>query len=406
MTQDTLFEQFKVADVDQAELEAILMWHFDCATGLSSKEIHYQRQGVGCALALQYDANGKLRSIKTGPGLRDKDITEITQKIDQLLIQTSGTSVGQTVLFAHQPVNGYFKYRDKFQIVPVPPEAPQPPIAVGDHPLLLQFKFPHSDNVHIEIIRRTRIAREIELLCVALTNGIWKGSNHVAQHHWVNAQPQDQNIHRSEYCQETYFYEGINYIPNTFTGTKAISPIALTPSNDYYSINGFVIGQNLDLPDNFENQLDCFFSAPAEARERFLRSSFWFQHAQLVASISKSASFTALMSAIEVLMPEAIPTGHCDACNRPTSPGSTRRFKEFIEQFAPDIQTSSADKRKLYALRSALSHGGSLLHSDRNGWTPGMTSRSVEEWENHNAMWRILRIALVNWIRTSSGEPL
>lgn len=406
MTQGTLFEQFKVADVNQAELEAILMWHFDCATGLSSKEIHYERQGEGCALALQYDANGKLRAINTGSGLMDKDITEITQKIDQLLIQTSGTSVGQTVLFAHQPVNGYFKYGDKFQIVPVPPEAPQPPIAVGDHPLLLQFTFPRNDNAHIEIIRRTRIAREIELLCVAFTNGIWKGSNHVARHHWVNTQPQNQNIHRSEYCQETYFYEDINYVPNTFTETKAISPIALTPSNDYHSSHGVVIGQNLDLPDNFENQLDCFFNAPLEVRERFLRASFWFQHAQLVASISKSASFTALMSAIEALMPEAMPSGHCDACNRPISPGSTRRFKEFIEQFAPDIQTTSADKRKLYALRSALSHGGSLLHSDRNGWTPGMTSRSVEEWENHDAMWRIVRIALVNWIRTSSGELL
>jgi hypothetical protein len=406
MIQDTLFEQFKVAAVDQAELEALLLMHFHHATGVNAKEIHYLRQGEKCALALSYDANGKVRSLNAGPGLRDQDLTEIKQKIDQLLIQTSGTSVGQTVLFAHQPVDGHLKYRDKFQIIPVPPEAPQLPIAVGDHPLLLQFTFPHSDDPHIGIIRRTRIAREIELLCAGLTHGIWKGSTHVAQYHWVNAPPQNKNIRRSEYCQGTYFFEGINYVPNTFTETNAISPIALTPSNDYYSSHGVVIGQNLDLPDNFENQLDCFFNAPLEVRERFLMASFWFQHAQLVASISKSASFTALMSAIEALMPKTTPNGYCDACNRPTSPGSTRRFKGFIEQFAPDQQASNADKSKLYALRSALSHGGSLLHSDRFGWSAGMTSKSVEEWENHDAMWRIVRVALTNWLGISSGEPL
>lgn len=405
MIQDTLFEQFKVAAVVQAELEALLLMHFHHATGVNAKEIHYLRQGEECALALSYDANGKVRSLNAGPGLMDQDLTEIKQKINQLLIQTSGTSVGQTVLFAHQPVSGYFKYRDKFQIVPVPPEAPQLPIAVGDHPLLLQFTFPSSDDHHIQLIRRSRIAREIELLCVAFTNGIGKGQSSILRNHWVNVPAQNQANHKSEYCQEIYLYEGQNCLADAFTETNEIPPIALAPSDAYYKRHGLAIGQNLDLPDALENQLDCFFSAPAEVRERFLRSSFWFQHAQLVATLSKSASFTALMSAIEALMPEAIPTGHCDACNRPISIGSTRRFKDFVEQFIPDQQASSADKGKLYSLRSALSHGGSLLHSDRNGWAAGMTSRSLEEWASYDAMWRIVRIALANWIRTSSGEP-
>lgn len=56
------------------------------------------------------------------------------------------------------------------------------------------------------------------------------------------------------------------------------------------------------------------------------------------------------------------------------------------------------DRRKLYSLRSALSHGGSLLHSDRHSWMGGMTSKALDEWSDHRAMWQIVRIALVTWL--------
>lgn len=406
MTPDKLFEQFKVAAVDQTELETLLMWHFQNATGVSAKEIHYQRDGEAFALALHYNNNGNLMELKAGPGLRDEDITKIEKRIDQTLICTTGVSVGQTVLFARQPVNGYFKYRDQFQIIPVPPAAPQLPVALGDHPLLLEFTFPTSEDRHIQTIRRARKAKEIELLCVAFTTGIWKGPNQALRHHWVYTEPQDSNTRGSKYLQEIYLYDGQMGHAGKFTDTSNTQPIPLTNHDAYYSKNGINIGESLELPDNLENQVDCFFNAHPDDRERFLRASFWFQHSQHVSSQSKSASFTALMSAIESLMPKAMPTGHCESCNRPISLGSTKRFKDFVEEFVPDQSSSDADKNKLYSLRSALSHGGSLLHSDRNTWLGSMTSGSIKEWANHDAMLRIVRIALTNWIYHSRGEPL
>jgi hypothetical protein len=156
-------------------------------------------------------------------------------------------------------------------------------------------------------------------------------------------------------------------------------------------------GTPLDLPDVLEQLLDAIFAASRDDRDRFLRAAHWFQYARRVANVSRSGAYTALVSAVEALMGDVTPESICPDCQRPLGTGPTKRFIDFVEQYAPATGVTAKDRRKLYSLRSALSHGGTLLHSDRYVWG-GMTSASLSEDDDQRAMWLLVRVVLVNWL--------
>ncbi len=261
---------------------------------------------------------------------------------------------------------------------------------------MLQYKVIGSTDWQISMLRRTRIGREMELLCVALTNMIRGGIGITARYHWSLIKGSDQGDWRSEFCQEAYTWPGANGIAPAYAPAGEIANIARLPASEYYTQRGISVGQTLSLPDSFERLLDTYFACSRDDRDRFMRASFWFQYAQRVGTISHSGAFTALVSAVEALLPPPAESSNCPQCTRPLGIGPTKRFVDFVEDHAPGLD--AAQRRKLYALRSALSHGGALLHSDRYGWSGGMTGTSVSEWANQFAMWQVVRLVLVSWL--------
>jgi hypothetical protein len=176
----------------------------------------------------------------------------------------------------------------------------------------------------------------------------------------------------------------------------------LAPAATYNTRIGISAGQVLDLPDNFGHLFDTYFACARDDRDRFLRASFWFQYTQRVSNISRSGAFTAYVSAVETLMPTIRPESICSECMRPIGIGPTKQFIDFVEQYAPGAGDLAKQRRNLYALRSALSHGGKLLHSDRHGWGGSLTPAMISSWDDERAMWQIVRSVLVNWLASRS----
>jgi hypothetical protein len=386
--------------IEQSELEQILLSHFGQAKGVSLKEIHYgYRDAAESALILRYNNDGELVAVEAGAGLKENDLPEIQGKLNASILTPTSIQIGQTVLFAHVPTTGYFRYRDLFQLVPVPKEAPRPDFAFGDHPLMLQFSFQGSVDSQIGMLRRARIGREIELLCVALISVLKGAIGPMARSHWVLADKSDPENWQSSFCQEMYTWPGASGIMvSAFSPIEELTPVARIPAANYYTRYGIDLEQTLDLSENFEKLIDTYFACSRDDRDRFLRASFWFQYAQRVRTYAQSGSFTALVSAVEALIPPATGSSPCPTCKRLTGAGPTQRFAQFVEQYAPGPEVQESHRKKLYALRSALSHGGTLLHSDRFAWSAGMTSNSLRHWEDQTAMWRIIRLVLVNWL--------
>ncbi len=401
LTVNDLRSTFQADGIEQSELEQLLQMHFGGASSARIEEVQYARQGQAAALVMRYGDDGKLACIEPGPGLATDDVAQIVDKIQRLLLNPTEAAIGQTVLFSNLPMSGYFRYRDVFQLVPIPPDAPRPRFALAQQPLLLQYRFPSSPDMMIKLLRSARVGRELELLCTALTVNIQGGIGNVARHHWSVVGGENPANWHSEYCPEGYMWSGANGLPAAYSSLEGLEALERIPAQSYYTERGISIGQQLRLPDIFEQLLDTYFARASADRDKFMRASHWYQYAQRTGSYSYSGSYNALVSAVEALMPDVEPDHYCICCRRPLGAGPTKRFVDFVAQHAPGPGVTAKQRRELYSLRSALSHGGRLLHTDRSAWG-GMTSAYLADFNNQRGLWQLVRLVLVNWLGSSA----
>jgi hypothetical protein len=397
MTGESVLEELRANEVDQSELEDVLSRYFGTAVASSPETIRYPAT-ADFALELRYE-DGRLVDIVAGPALTHLKLTGVRQRIEAELLTATGTAVGRVVLFASVPVTGYFRYRDLFQWVPVPPEAPHPAFRMAEHPFLLEFHFRQSPDTGIRQLRRAILERELELLAAGLLEFTIRGHGRLVHHHWVLMQDDVTQPWISAYRQEMYIWPGLVLEGGEFTDTAALPRLAAVDQGEYYSRGGIWPDRVLEMPATLTDLLGRFFGLPGSERERFLRACFWFQHAHTVRP--RSAAFTSMISAVEALIPAVRGASVCEQCKRPTGVGPTRMFTEFVDDLAPGASTIES-RRRFYGIRSALSHGGSLLHSDRRTWSP-MTGAQIEEWEDIGAIWKLVRLVLVNWLAKQPG---
>jgi hypothetical protein len=104
-----------------------------------------------------------------------------------------------------------------------------------------------------------------------------------------------------------------------------------------------------------------------------------------------------LVNALEVLLPEGGPD-LCPTCGRDRSPGPTRKLKNLLDTYAPDIDLG--DRRELYKLRSALVHGRVMLGLDLPRGFGALVPRDWSQREILVAAHRASRVVAVNWLRS------
>ena len=398
MSKEDYFRALHGNEVDQTELEQVLASHFGAGQGISHREVTYSHQhGEPPGITLVYDSDDRLEAIYGGPALRSSDISELERKVREYLLADGRPTVGRSILLGSVPTNGFYRYKNIFQLRPVPSEAPRPPHMMGGHPLLLEFVFESSADGVIRIMRQGRFARTLELLCVALFPSIDGSLGNVMRMHWVISRSSDLANITSEYLQEAYMWPEPSVEPREALPACEGAPVARVATDEYYSRLGTSIGQSFDVPEEVDVLIAAFFALDNVEQERFLRGSFWFRHARRTYSHCQSASFIALVSAIEALAGDSAQGAPCKECKKPTGPGPTQLFGDFVERYAPG--TAKKDRQELYRLRSKLSHGGHLLHHDSAIWMGGFSPTYLDQWTNMDLMQGIVRVALIHWLR-------
>jgi hypothetical protein len=102
------------------------------------------------ALALTYNRRGEFVSVDVRQGLRDDDLARLTAAFTA----PRPRHVMTVVLFSNVPTVGSWRYRDRFQVFPLPSEAPRPPQLLGGvHPLLLEVAYDGSHNDQVDEYR-------------------------------------------------------------------------------------------------------------------------------------------------------------------------------------------------------------------------------------------------------------
>jgi len=187
--------------------------------------------------------------------------------------------------------------------------------------------------------------------------------------------------------------------PEAFAPTDDIPTLAGIEPVSYYSERGVLAGSEMAVPTTLTASLDKFYALPISDQQRFIRACYCFNHARVTFSYSQSASFMALINAIETLIPQTKGEPHCKECGRPIH-SVVSRFKDFMEKYTNDLsEEAKAERQRLYDIRSSLSHGDYLLHADIEVvW--GMEPSSEQERQAHERAWRWTRIAMVNWLHS------
>jgi hypothetical protein len=192
--------------------------------------------------------------------------------------------------------------------------------------------------------------------------------------------------------------------------TPLVDPlIKLIPDTEYFSRPGRTPDSDLELPHSLEVWIDAALSCDDRLSKRLLRAAYWLRHAHEVNQLSQSAALVAAVQAVEVLLP-ALKGQACPTCEREISPGPTRKFRDFLQEYSP---TTSADERRardlLYKQRSRLTHGHELLVSDSDyhaGWTN--PAHAFDSQALDRAL-RLAQISAINWfvaqIRSTKSSP-
>ena len=278
----------------------------------------------------------------------------------------------------------------------MPADAPRVSNLLADHPFLIEFKYTPSPVTWAGVFRYQRALADWALVLNVLLHGGARMIGRRTRQQWTLVPRGTEGELRSEYLQEGYSVPGLSDSLKGFSSAGSVPAMAVVPNESYYDRVG-ISDQALDVPECLPSCVIGFSKLESQIRDKFLRCAYWFYQSSAAWTNSVSVSFVCLVSAIEALLPP-VPSGvPCRSCGKGTNPGPTKRLADFLDSMVPSLATNFPDARKkLYSVRSKLSHGETLLRIDdvRNDFNPS----SVEERQLVRQAHTIVRMAARKWL--------
>lgn len=385
-----LLDELHLSRIKSGELIHFLGNIYPDVRQISNTEVSYS----ACpeqSIVLRYDGD-------TLVAITSQSVTELDRVRDLILenvIHEHGVIIARRVLYSRVPIKKYWRFSERFQISPIPESAPHARAMIEPHPFILEYQVKKTPNKLLEIYRRVRTFEEITLLLNAVSrHRIWMPPKALEMKWFVVA----LNEQLQTFCgQEGYATNGLTADVHKFTDFAPESQMTLEDYNRYYTTPYFV-GDEYSLPIT----IGSFFSKWDELcdsdQSKFLRSCRWFSHSFEVRNTFTSAAYIALINSIETLLPE-VQGEKCPCCNRNKGPGPTKQFIDFLELHVPEDW--ELDKRTLYSLRSAITHGGKLFHFDVDTFN-SMNPERFKQYFSMESMEKVVHVVLDRWITNAA----
>jgi hypothetical protein len=357
-----------------------------------SREVLWGQSDDEIAIRLVYTKAGGFSAVLED-ALSEDDASTLIKQI-RVLEAGGDPVVWRTVLFAGLPVEGFFRYAERWQIRPVPPDAPRPPFLLAPHPFILEVRGKAVAEPFIGWMKGGKLLWEVQLILGLTLHGGLTAGNTSAHHEWVIDMTDIEAgaAARSVLGQVGYTLPTWPEPADDFSSVETLDSLREVSAAKYFSLLGIAGGQVLEIPDLLLPLLSAVDAADPTVRERFFRAAYWFSRSGPAWRLSRSLSYISLINAIEVLTPVA-GMDACPACGLNRAPGPTARFRDTVERYAGDVP----ERKELYSLRSRLVHGDQILLSDGpSGW--GFTPQSEEERWRHELASRIARVVIISWL--------
>jgi hypothetical protein len=390
-------------DLDTGELRLLLRQRFDGGLGQidgDENRLHLPLAGAQSRIVLRY-ADGKIAAVEPGVAFNAAEWEGVRQEIERSLL-AGLPKIGRYYSFSSIPVQGAWRgARSGVQILPAPKDAPRYP---GAHdPLILEFPIRDGGLEFITNHRRLREHRRFTLLLNALLAGRMSCLPRLQRSCWAKVPPDDSTPFPEDTKWVVEGYDGPldSIVLDEHTRLPDARIEEVNP-DEYYTRVG---NDCLRVPADLDAQICGYLSLSPEHRARFERAIFWLDVSSRQFTVSVSAAFAALVSAIEALTERGdLHYFDCPVCGKQTQHevrGATRRFKDLIDTYAPGIGTSR--RNDMYQLRSGVLHGSKLIEIDLAlafGWDPPWWNQR----ELHGDLSKITRATLRNWLRSHAAS--
>ena len=390
MNQRDLSSLLFIDQVNPEELSQVVLESLGTAAYESESEDIFHHPGQPPALHFVF-AEDRLRTVKARPGLSVEDITNIQAKIRNDLLNLDKKITVRMVLFSAYPLTGHMRVVDSIQICPVPGHAPRPNDPTeGDNPFLIEFDVFDSPNLTIRMNRIYSHAKKLSLFLGVIVERRVMFPSTSSHFRWVTrADPKSPY----EHMLEGYSYDQFKRQQDCFTDCNDVPPLELVEDKKYFKRVGYEGGRSLQLPNLFDQLLNIFLRLKPPHQDKFLRAAYWYSIA--LAQESDSARFLHLIQCIEALLPRAGWEQKCPTCRRQVGKSRTQRFTEFLDELVPHKQKLARATKRIYKLRSDLSHGWDIYGRDfLRSFTPKSADQVLQTYDSY----QLARFALINWL--------
>ena len=363
--------------------------------------LYLPHAGEGCRVKLRFEGN-HVSAVQPGRDFDPAQWAKIGAEIEtQILV--GPYEIGRDISFSSFRVTGWWRGRDSgVQIRRMPKSAPASPMESGQHPFVLEFPLQVTPEYAIWNDRRRREHRKLSLLLNILLKGQISIPPVQTDHFWAIVKWTKKPI--VKFVPRSYF-ASVGSIRQPKLSKPLGDPLEELDPAEYYSISGHD-GKGMRVPADLDESIVRYRNLKPQNRERFDRSLYWMDIASSQWTISMSASFASLVSAIESLTNRgAMHSVYCTKCREHRDhdvPGPTAQFRTFFETYAPG-QSLKKRRNDMYSLRSGILHGTQLIAFDEgkaHGWDPPWDKqRSL-----HMELWRLCQVALRNWLSDPPAE--
>jgi hypothetical protein len=409
-----LTQELRIGEFDDDELTTVLTSVLPRGAQFRPNEFEYRTMADEWIPSLHY-RDGKIMSATAGSAITADHLQQIKAEVDRVLATAGGRKVARRTMFSTRPVEGSWRYRDQFQIVPAPPEAPRPSERIAQHPFLVDFVFNDSPSSSLQRIRYIRQATDLMLvLNLLLVHGITAPSSR-GRKHWVWAPL--GSTPAVVWAGEGYMIPNFHYLVDDLPESDAL-PLEDMPADAYFdrSTNH---GDKLKVPSELSDLLDAFHALSNDDRDRFLRACYWYHTAATVWEYSQSLHLASLINSIECLSsvgpqrsepegPSALFKAFMKkfAPHRPAlrpAPGPSALFRSIMRRFAPGSPSRTL-LDKIYDARSKITHGERLLYLDQPPVAAALNQVSTSDRDIGDAATILCRGPLTNWLWNTAGR--
>ena len=340
------------------------------------------------------------------------------------------------VLFTKTPLKRSFRYRDKFQILPLNSErAPKSPFT-KHFPLFLEYYLDIEDKnisksrvdnyltdlsfqheMEFEIMNLLSVFSNHRFFKYNLDRNIWGKPTPSKKFKDLSSDEKDKfSNNSSSWIICGYLYPDLK----KDLEIKAISEFDtaeiefISPYYEYFTRDP-VENDKLEIkfPETINHCLDNYYSLSSKTLKKIKSSIALICDGIDIVDYKRSLGFLSFVSAIEAFVSLEISDKNidfnckncnsikdspyrCPKCDRPIW-GIKAKFKEFLSKFVAGSDDSVAKYNKIYNLRSKITHQGQLFISDYELSLENMDKKETD-WLMRMETLQLARISLTNWL--------